>query len=52
MSKKVVLKFIDHEINKDLYVSKKALYNEFMGGFYDFLSCEIIGELIHPFIND
>lgn len=23
-----------------------------IGGFYDFLSCEIIGELIHTFIND
>ena len=37
MSKKVVLKFIDHEIGKDLWLSKKELFNNFMGDFYDFI---------------
>lgn len=37
MSKKVVLKFIDHELGKDLWYSKKDLFNNFMGGFYDFI---------------
>lgn len=37
MGKKVVLKFIDHELNKDLYLSKKELFDQFMGGFYDFI---------------
>ena len=37
MSKKVVFKFIDHEIRKDLWYCKKDLFNNFMGGFYDFI---------------
>ena len=37
MAKKVELKFIDHELEKDLYLSKKDLFNQFMGGFYDFI---------------
>lgn len=37
MSKKVVLKFINHEIGIDLWHSKKELFNEFMGRFYDFI---------------
>lgn len=37
MSKKVVLKFIDHELENDLWYSKKDLFNHFMGDFYDFI---------------
>lgn len=37
MKKKVVLKFIGHELQKDLWNSKKELFNNFMGDFYDFI---------------
>ena len=37
MSKKVTLKFKDHELRKDLWYSKKDLFNHFMGDFYDFI---------------
>lgn len=33
----------------------KCMYKAYclpIGGFYDFLSCEIIGNLVHSFIND
>jgi len=37
MNKKVCLKFINHELGKDLWYSKKDLFNNFMGDFYDFI---------------
>lgn len=37
MKKKVTLKFIDHQLQNDLWYSKMDLYNKFMGGFYDFI---------------
>jgi len=37
MSKKVVLKFIGHKLKEDLWLSKKDLFNNFMGDFYDFI---------------
>ncbi len=35
--KKVNLKFFDHEIHNDLWLSKKDLFNHFFGTFYDFI---------------
>ncbi len=37
MSKKVCLKFINHEIGKDLWYNKKDLINNFYGDFYNFI---------------
>ena len=37
MNKKVSLKFIDHSLGKDLWYSKKDLFNNFMGDFYEFI---------------
>lgn len=37
MKNKVTLKFINHELHQDLWLSKNDLYTNFMGGFYDFI---------------
>ncbi len=37
MGNKVILKFKDHELRKDLWFNKKDLFNHFFGGFYDFI---------------
>lgn len=35
--KKVTFKFYDHQLGVDLWHSKKELFNEFFGAFYDFI---------------
>lgn len=37
MKNKVTLKFINHKLHQDLWLSKNDLYINFMGGFYDFI---------------
>lgn len=35
--RQVILKFLDHEVGKDLWLSKSDLFAAFMGGFHDFI---------------
>ena len=43
MNKNINVKFIGHELNVDLWESKKHLFNAFFGEFYDFI-CKQNGE--------